>query len=278
MGYSAEVRTVVIASPSDVSQERSLIREVIQEWNTIYTRDRRIVLMPVGWETHAVPEMGGRPQAIVNKQLLEEADLLVAVFWTRLGSPTGEADSGTVEEIEKHLAAGKPAMLYFSSAPVRLESVDAAQYQALRAFKDRCKSEGVIEEYSDFTEFRIKFSRQLAMTVNSAFSSSPTEDDRLQVVSELYSSPALSDAARELLLEASQDSNGMIMNLGSLSGRIIQTNNRGFVDERNARSEARWVSAIRELQGLGLIEDRSYKGEAFFVTDRGYQVADQLTQ
>lgn len=71
--------------------------------------------------------MGDRPQAIINKQLLEQSDLLVAVFWTRLGSPTGATNSGTVEEIEEHLAAKKPTMLYFSSAPVRPDSVDNEQ-------------------------------------------------------------------------------------------------------------------------------------------------------
>lgn len=40
----------MIASPGDVSQERRVIRDVIDEWNTIYSEDRRIVLMPVGWE------------------------------------------------------------------------------------------------------------------------------------------------------------------------------------------------------------------------------------
>jgi hypothetical protein len=70
----------------------------------------------------------------------------------------------------------------------------------------------------------------------------------------------------------------MIMNMGMLSGRVIQTNNRGFVEEGNPRSEARWQGAVDELHDLGLIEDRAHSGEAFFVTDGGYQVADNLRQ
>ena len=96
--------------------------------------------MPVGWETHSSPEMGDRPQAIVNRQVLADCDLLVAILWARLGSPTGEAPSGTVEEIEEHLAAGKSAMIYFSTAPVRLDSVDSEQYSALLEFKESCLS------------------------------------------------------------------------------------------------------------------------------------------
>src|SRR5206468_6654815 len=106
MSYTATVVKVMIASPSDVPQERRLARDVIEEWNAIHAEDRGIVLMPVGWETHSSPEMGDRPQAIINRQLLRNSDLLIAVFWTRLGSPTGAAQSGTVEEIEEHLGAG----------------------------------------------------------------------------------------------------------------------------------------------------------------------------
>ena len=39
------------------------------------------------------------------------------MFWTKLGTPTGVADSGTVEEIDQFVEANKPAMLYFSSRP-----------------------------------------------------------------------------------------------------------------------------------------------------------------
>lgn len=97
------------------------------------------MLLPCAWETHASPAMGDRAQAIINKQLLKQCDLLVAVFWTRLGSPTGQATSGTVEEINEHLGAGKPAMIYFSEAPVRPDSVEHAQYKALRDFREDCK-------------------------------------------------------------------------------------------------------------------------------------------
>ena len=91
----------MIASPSDISSEREIVRDVLYEWNVVHSEDKKIVLMPVGWETHAHPAMGDRPQEIINKEVLAGCDLLVAVFWTRIGSPTGVSASGTVEEIDK---------------------------------------------------------------------------------------------------------------------------------------------------------------------------------
>ena len=104
----------LVASPSDCIHERRLIPEVIAEWNAVHSLSNAAVIEPVLWETHSRPDLGGRPQGIINKQLVANCDLLVGAFWTRLGTPTGEAVSGTAEEIEQFRGAGKPVLLYFS--------------------------------------------------------------------------------------------------------------------------------------------------------------------
>lgn len=55
-------------------------------------------------------------------QLVDKCDMAVGVFWTRLGTPTDLAASGTVEEIERLGQADKIVMLYFSRAKVDLEA------------------------------------------------------------------------------------------------------------------------------------------------------------
>jgi len=57
MSYNAIVFNVMIASPGDVASERSIIREVIYEWNVVHSKDRNIVLLPIGWESHSSPEI-----------------------------------------------------------------------------------------------------------------------------------------------------------------------------------------------------------------------------
>ncbi len=169
MSYMADVWKVMIASPKDVLREREVIRRVIDEWNAVnseQSEDIGIVLLPVSSDTHATPEMGDRPQAILNRQLLKECDLLVAVFWTRLGTPTGEARSGTVEEIQQHMRSGKHAMIYFSNAPVSPDAIDSDQYRALTDFRRECFARGLCDSYDSVSEFQGKFSRQLAKIMN----------------------------------------------------------------------------------------------------------------
>jgi len=125
-----------------------------------------VVLEPVLWETHATPEMGARPQAIINRQLVENCDILVGAFWTRLGTYTGTAASGTVEEIEEFRKAGKPVLLYFSSVPVVPESVDAEQYKRLVQFKEQCQKEGLVSRYESIGGFREQLQRHITSTLN----------------------------------------------------------------------------------------------------------------
>jgi len=274
VSYAASVLKVMIASPGDVPQERTLIREVIHEWNVVHAEDRGIVLQPVGWETHASPQMGDRPQAIINKQVLQGCDILVAAFWTRLGSPTGKSPSGTVEEIEEHIAIGKPTLIYFSSVPVRLESVDPKQYEALTVFKRSCFDRGLIEEYDDLTAFRMKFARHLAQTVIRLSGDLNINDTSDPVA--IASLSSLSFEAMELLASAANSRDGMVMQINSLEGLHIQANERNHVEMGNPRSEARWRGALRELLDAGYLEDRLGVGELFNVTEAGYRASTIL--
>ncbi len=273
MPYEARVLKVMIASPGDVSAERQIVRDVLTDWNHMHSEDRGLVLMPIGWETHSAPTMGDRPQAIINKQILGNCDLLVAVFWTRIGSPTGVAVSGTVEEIQEHINAGKPAMIYFSSAPVRPDSVDEKQYAALKEFKQECYNKGLVESYDTLGEFRDKFSRQLTQTIIRAYpTGGPTTTTTPPPPPP--TTPPMSEDAKILLVAAGGDPTGRLMRIRHLGGLIVQAGGRNFAIEGDARSEARWEGVIGELEGLGLVEDRGYKREVFAVTDEGFRVAD----
>ena len=161
MSYNAIVYRILIASPNDVKKERQAIPEVIGMWNATHSIYHKVVLLPVMWETHSTPAMGDRPQAIINKQLVQSCDILVGAFWTRIGTHTGVAESGTVEEIEEFRQSGKPILLYFSSAPVALESVDQEQYKRLVEFKKECQQHGLTENYESISGLREKLLRHI---------------------------------------------------------------------------------------------------------------------
>lgn len=278
MSYNATVYKVFIASPGDVLAERSIIRDVLGEWNVVNADSKKQVLLPVGWETHSTPEMGDRPQAIINKQILSDCDLLVGVFWTRIGTATGDYESGTVEEIERHIEAGKPTMLYFSTAPVMLDSADPEQYGRLKAFRANCQLRGLRESYTDVQDFRSKFYRQLQLKINNdpyfKISEAATATEiRASLVSP---APVLTKEAVFLLKEVATDPHARLVFISQMSGPVLQVNGRNLIEEGNQRSAAIWKSALDELEREGMLEPVGYKRTIFKMTRKGFEAADQL--
>jgi hypothetical protein len=273
----------MIASPGDVLPERDLIRDLLHEWNFIHSVSTKTILEPVGWETHSAPDLSGPAQELINERVLKDCDLLVGLFWTRVGTPTGKSVSGSVEEIQRHLDAGKPAMVYFSLAPVAPESLDAEQFKALLKFKDWCRSKGLIEEYENLSDLRSKFARQLPLMLRdnkyirdlTASNAPAVVDTPSQIAS--IAKPQLSDEAKTLLIEASLDRNGYVLKTRTMSGTLVQTNGKSLIEDRaNPRQVARWEFAIDQLLRMGLLKDVGVKGEVFSLTAEGFELADRL--
>jgi hypothetical protein len=272
MPITATVHRVMIASPGDVQAERNVVREVLNEWNSVNGARRQQMLLPLGWETDVAPEMGDQPQNIINKRILADADMLVGIFWTRLGTPTANYASGAVEEIEEHLKAKRPAMLYFSTAPAVLDSVDPQQYSALKAFKDSCKSRGLFVTYSDVEDFRRKFSKDLQIVMNTADADT---DQSASTPSKPSKAPPLSEEAKRLLkAAANSDAGGVILFERFGGGAQIQANDQVFNEDSSPRTIALWESAIEELERQGLVKATSEKREVFEVTHQGFATAD----
>src|ERR1019366_7613111 len=116
--------------------------------NIEHATTEHVALLPVRWETQTTPQYGVRPQEAVNRQLVTGADILVGMFWTRLGTSTGVADSGTVEEINRIVSAGKPAMLYFSTRPINPDKIDLKQHRKLRAFKKVTSAKALVGTFA----------------------------------------------------------------------------------------------------------------------------------
>ena len=279
MAYLARVVEIIIASPGDVSEERQIVREVVAEWNAAYARERAVILHPVGWETHSSPELSGRPQQLINDRLLTPADILVGIFWTRVGSPTGKAISGSIEEIDEHRMKGKPVMLYFSKVPVVLDSLDQAQYEQLTEFKKWALTEGLVESFESHDDFRNKFRQQLPILLrdNPYLKEVLAEDTRsdggLDAAAGGPRTLNLGADARALLTAAVADRRGSLMVVQLLRGTEITVGRQRFGDPANQRSVAQWEAAVEELRDGGLIRDTT-GGGVYTVTDAGYRLVE----
>jgi hypothetical protein len=176
---------VLIASPSDVVAERDIVSECAREWSSAHAASG-VQVRPVRWELDTIPALGDRAQAVINHQLVDDADILIGLFKARIGTPTGISASGTIEEIDRFVAAGKPVMLYFSTGPI-LHNHDQQQFRLLRDYKNQIASRGIYAEFADEGELRQKFSRNLAaMMVRSSANQSPGPAPRHSDLARLF--------------------------------------------------------------------------------------------
>lgn len=274
MPYAANVINVMIASPSDVEAERHIARDVLDEWNRMNAERSGLVLMALGWETHSAPELGDRPQGIINTTILARADILVAVFHNRLGTPTGEAESGTVEEIERHVAQGKLAMLYFSDVPTKPSEIDEEQRGKVSRFRKAMLSRGLVEGYDARPAFEEKLRRQLNEQVQKRFGNL-SRGGAAQVPEP--KSEQLDEVAATLLCVAAKEGGGI--GFRDLYGGVgtIAAGDQIMNEFENVRSTVKWKAAIGTLERYGLIERTDFEGHFWEVTHEGYKHADRFT-
>ena len=178
MSYQAIIYNILLSAPNDIIQEIPTIRETIESWNIINSVKSNKYLNLIHWKTHVYPEAGESPQKIINRQIVDSADVLVAIFWTRFGTKTEDYESGTIEEIERTIEAGKPTLVYFSKQPVVMDSVDIEQYKKVKNYCDSIKSKVFYGEYSSKEELRNLLFQHISQTLNKQEDISSREDNK----------------------------------------------------------------------------------------------------
>ena len=144
----------LLMSPSDVVPEREAITSLVVSWNAQIGIGLGARLELVRWESHATPDLSDTAQNVINRDLVEDCDLGVAVFWSRLGTPTKEHPSGSVEEIYRLLRRKARVMVYFSDAPIPQNALRDDQYHRLQEIKTQFQSEGLLSNYSGIPHLR----------------------------------------------------------------------------------------------------------------------------
>jgi hypothetical protein len=158
---------VFLASPGDVDAERAVARSVLDDVNRTVGREKGVFFDVVGWDTDSYPAFGGDGQAVLNAEIgdMSQHDLFVGIMWTRFGSPTPRADSGTEEELERAVTSlektGKPEiMFFFKREPSEPHDARAAEQKLkVMQFRERQFARGLVSDFADTQDFRAKFNR-----------------------------------------------------------------------------------------------------------------------
>lgn len=162
---------VFLGAPSDVTEELFVVEGLVREWNLQHGQALRVRVELVNWHTHTRPATGRRPQALVNKQAFDACDLVIAIFWSRFGTPTGRAASGTEEEIRRGIRQKKPVLVYFSDRP--LPGQKPAEHSRIEKFKRRFGQKALFGSYNNVPAFEAALRNHLASTMHELLNRAP---------------------------------------------------------------------------------------------------------
>jgi hypothetical protein len=179
MSFQGTVLQCLISSPSDVPlDDLATVRLEINRWNATYGRAFGTAIMPISWGTNAAAEFGQPPQDILNRQIVDQCDMCIAIFAARLGTPTKNAVSGTAEEIERLLATGKYVAVLRSERGVKPSKTDPDQLKELEQYLSKISENGLVMTYSTNDELATNVQMIMASAAMRDHTRSAAELDR----------------------------------------------------------------------------------------------------
>ena len=153
---------IMLGGASDVQEELKLARDTINKWNDAYYMSD-ISLQPIDWNNNTFPSFGNHPQKEINKQLTNTSDLLVCVIGGKLGTPTDTHQSGTIEEIDEHVKANKPVMVFIRK---QNDSTNVSDLMAVQEYIKTISSKCLFVQFDNTNCFKDIFRDKLTLFMN----------------------------------------------------------------------------------------------------------------
>lgn len=234
---------LVLCGPGDVAKEIAIAKDVINEWNQRNWESLNCGLKDHHWDTDAVPSMEARGQEVISRQIIDKADVLVAIFWRRLGTPTGLHESGTVEEIRRAQARDIPVMLYFSDIEDMRPVPDADQWDMLQAFRAKAMTSGLPWTFRSRDDFRTRFADHLHKKVVELLARKP----KTKAKSAKANSSVSQTATGTGNVQVAGDQNTVnVKTTSNRSPRIVIAPPPGHIGPAEQRQVQEWVRQLAE--------------------------------
>lgn len=154
MSEKLSVVRLFLASPGDLAAERTLVKALVDEVNHLWGGESGVAMQLIRWEHDVRPGIAEDAQAVVNRQIPDDYDVLIGLLSGRFGTPTQRYSSGTQEEFERAITrfneTGSPeVMVYFKNALVRPSDIDVVQMAQVQDFKRSLADRGVLSKSFD---------------------------------------------------------------------------------------------------------------------------------
>ena len=158
---------ILISCPSDILEDRNIIRKAVNNINDSNANFNGIHFDIRYWEKDVLFSHGS-PQKIINSSIVYDADIVIALFGLKLGTPTSEYESGTIEEIEIMIKNKKQVFVCFSEREINISSNTSENMleNLIKVKKFKSEYNGLYISYKKDDELQTKIENQLRLFLN----------------------------------------------------------------------------------------------------------------
>lgn len=157
--------TVLLSSPGDAAALCKVADGAIRAINRTHSATTGVELYPTDWRRDSRADSGAEPQALLNRQIVDDADIILAVFYQRYGTPTAGYGSGTEEEIRRGLGQGKTVLLYIWAPSAGFEPDDPEQFEKIGSLRDELGKAVMYKRFSNERELEQEVTHDLTRLV-----------------------------------------------------------------------------------------------------------------
>ncbi len=211
---------LVLSSPKDVEQQKKIIEETCDRWNQSSGEEKNVIVEIKEWKKNLNIDSRKKSQDLINDQIVVSCDILFAMFGKRIGTKTDNHQSGTLEEIEIVIKAGKPYFIYFMNQNLTLSESGDSQVQKLRLFKNKLTAFGSFKEIKDENDLKEQFFTDLNYQVNILLKKVEQESGMIKAKTTL-------DSQEETKLRRNKK-NWYELSISDIINDFMQGNNQNF--------------------------------------------------
>lgn len=269
--------TIFVSSPADVQPERESVRTTVAQWNSRNAEARGVTFKVWAWEDNSVPDLGADAQDAMNAQIPSDYDILVGIFWSRLGTPTNRSGSGTQEEIEDAIRRRNETKtphvaIYFKKDNFPIDKIDLDQLEKLRDFEAHLKGRALVGQFNEIQSFEAQIERLLdkkADEYRGATPQKPSPPEQIDRTSDSYArgnpyedyglfdlveeGVELLDKSRRTIVEITDRMSQFEANITEITARLRSAQQYGDVSIKRTRPIVR--EAASEMNELSRFID-----------------------
>lgn len=162
MAYTKTVFRIILSSPSDLEKERTIVKEIVDEINET-NKTAPILLQLFMWENDVSPLTNMKPGQYKIDEVfkIEESDMVIGIFYKKIGQPVMGDPSGTDHEIQLAINSfikfkTPEIMLYFKKNLTKVDDMSDKELEDYKTMKERKENYyklGVVQNYNSSMQF-----------------------------------------------------------------------------------------------------------------------------